>query len=313
MLKDGLNDTYKTYKDLMSDVNNIIERECGKNTTMRIKDLSEGVIQVPDELVDYVTMITKKFLKGYIYCNFHKGLIHELEKTMGFFSTNKNYLVCDFEDASGEYHTYDVDVSNVKYTDKTTDTLGIGIAYQNSTTNAMFLPDRDAILINLFHFIKNIEPLKQDSDDAKEIMMRYELVDAANRIPEIYESFVRRLRSIIKHELAHFIQFKYLADKSEKQISTDGEYHQQFAEYSPWIITSIENIKLAKDVINIKELVNFVIGVSDIEPKGLLFSGHSKSILNSRSFFRKLKDHNPKQWKKAVKYLINELYIDVKM
>lgn len=276
---------------------------------MRINDLSEGVIQVPDELVDYVTMITKKFMKGYIYCNFHKEFINELEKTMGFFSSNKNYLVCDIEDSSGEFYEYDIDVSNVKYTDRTTDTLGIGIAYQNSNTHAMYLPDKNAILINLFHFIKRIDDLKQDTDDAdtEEIMMRYELVDASTRIPEIFELYVKKLKGIIKHELAHFIQFKYLAEKSKDQISTDGDYHQQFVEYSPWIITTIETIQLAKNEFNIKELVNFVVGVDDSEPKGLVWSEYVNAIYNSRMFFKQLKSDNPKQWKKAIKYLINEL------
>ena len=167
---------------------------------MRINDLSEGVIQVPDELTSYVMMITSKFLKGYLYCNFHKELITNLEKRIGFISSNKQYLVCDIEESSGEFYEYDVDVSDVKYTDKSTDTLGIGIAYQNSSSNAMYLPDKNSILINLFKFIEQVDNLKQDSEDSEELMMRYELVDAENRIAELYNSFLSKLKGIVKHD-----------------------------------------------------------------------------------------------------------------
>lgn len=279
-----------------------------------MNSLNEGIIDVPDDLVKYVAERILKFVGNHLGKEFDKKY-HDNFKVKNRMIVNSidHYEVNGGDTLSAA--TFDIDVSDIKYTDRDVDKLSIGVHLHNH--NHMYLPDKNVLAVSVKKLFEIIDRVNVKSENASEQDDYYELIDTFNVINENLDKFHDTIKSSVKHELAHFIQFRYLKDKHSKQaeIASDYDdddkdaYFSSDIEYSPQIISAIEifknNIQYSGDV-TAKEYFRYMVGMRDGRRIPLMTDGVQNDETAVR-FFSTLKRKNLTKYKKAIKYFVNNI------
>ncbi len=277
--------------------------------------IKEGVIHVPDHLVNYIKEIVLDMVGNYLGQIFNEKYHRHFIVNGRSIVNNKSHLTIDVNDVEGiQGSMYHLDVRDVPYTDKSTDKVLIGVQLVN--TNSMYVPSHNAIAISVKEPIEFINRISDyPTDDMEDLDAYYELVEIFKRINAMLGTFSNSLNGTIKHELAHFIQFQYLSKKHPKQSGVDDSYseddlhayYQADIEQSPHVISAIEvfnhNAPLA--TVTPIEYFKYLVGMTD---NGGKFTKNDTLPTNSvRNFFITLKNNNKSKYKKAVKYFASNI------
>lgn len=313
---------------------------------MKHTELQEGIIQVPSILISKCKLKLSGMISTLIY--------NELpDKTL--FEYFKSNIVK--QPSPGDLEKYSINPENnrtqaffIQYQERDviySDLKGrnefifAGGLYEDRFAASYYI-EADAIIINLksiYNSIRNTFEIFFDDDMMSRDKKVVEKSLVSYAIPKSINSHIEKfmLNSIgsIEHELAHMIQYKYLKQKSEKQVHSDSEYNSDDdkyytsnVEFSPQLITAKESfssiIEMLQDHVEYdkaynRKLFDFVVCISDLFPDIRDYIGDN-SLKNSykvrasietikgRDFFKSLKTSDKDKWKTAVKYLYTDLY-----
>lgn len=302
--------------------------------------INEGVIQVPPYLLKESLKELMKHYIRYIYDiipdrEAYKQLTYQ-GKPLPVISDA--YRLLGMKDNDYNITEIEYDHSEVKYSDedgtthfKLAVTLTDGKTTKGAysiTSNAIVFfmkPYTDEIREEMWIFDNNyFDEDEQGRQEILDTMMFKETIE--HHIEELYKS----AKGTIHHELAHMIQYQYLKDKDEKQVSgskeTPEEYYSGNVEFSPHILSAIDDFETFVEAIDphkidkyrydlfkiMTALTNkrhiFYDDYSDEKPKNVSETQYTIKFINhNRNFFEALKSKNEKKYRKAVKYLMNEL------
>lgn len=276
--------------------------------------LNEGVIEVPDNLVKYVMDRVFKFIGNHLGEEFDKKYHDNFTVKGRMIVNNIDHYQIDGGDTLSAA-TFTIDVSNVKYTERDIDELSIGVHLYNN--NHMYLPEKNVLAISVKKLFDIIDRVNVKAENPSEQDDYYELVDTFAVINKNLDIMYDTLKASVKHELAHFIQFRYLKDKHSKQaeIASDYDdddkdaYFSSDIEYSPQIISAIEifknNIQYSGDITP-KEYFRYMVGMRDGRRIPLMTDGVQNDE-TAVKFFSTLKRKNLTKYKKAIKYFVNNI------
>lgn len=269
----------------------------------------EGVINVPETVVDEVTNIVMKMIGHYIGTNFDKKYYKEFSINGNIINNNPIYKISSSDEIIGQPFT--INIEPIKYTNLTKDEIVIGL--QRIDNDGRYLPDENMLIIPATRLLDSIDTLNVKDDDPTEQGFLYELLDTFHSIDKAISLYRKHIRSVIKHEMAHYIQIRYLSEKHYKQAEFNDNddidaYLTSNIEYSPQIITAIETFKVNTSIsdfpVSKKEYFKYLV---DMGGKSLGFHVETISDVMVREFFISLKKRNTKLYKKAIKYFFNEI------
>lgn len=329
---------------------------------MKISQLQEGIIRVPKLMTKQCMSETLKFISTIIIRGSDDPELFKNHLNLDYIPPHvlKDYGVAyDIKADIGQILgiTLEYDERIVKYSQKTgtaTYLFGAGILGEKAKTLGMYLPKSNAVVVNLYKLWKDLESelsIKTWVGHGEQAEENYQNTPLPERIeilqgviqPEInryINDFMSSLDATIEHELAHLIQYRYLRDKHEDQVS-DGDYRSDDmpdaakyygsqVEFSPQVISAIRGMETYVDDLKhenldrryFKFVLRYLVGEiktaaeltgklkdANIEtPKsGRSHTSLWKNINDNRNFFLALRDNKPKVWRVAVKYLTTEI------
>lgn len=275
--------------------------------------LNEDVVKVPDSMYEHVNAIIFGYI-GYFLYNEFDSRFHDQLTVNGNYITNNQYQF-DYNDMeSVDADRYTIDVSGVPYTDIEQDVIHIGV--QRHSNDSGYLPDHNLLYISIKQLIDVIEGSHHKVSDIDEQEMIYELDGTIDSVNSMLNDFYESLKGIIRHELTHYIQVRYLSKKHPKQGIPDGQnptdasmtdYFNSDIEFSAYITSAIETYKT-----NIRKLepdeyteyFKYIVGMNNQFNNILQIEVSDRTI---RGFFLTLKEHDPVKYKKAIKYFIKNI------
>lgn len=298
---------------------------------MRIKQLEEGVIKVPEDM-----------------------LVRSVERMLQVISTTiiRNTKRGKYLDGShvGIYNDYDVDFKD--YGSKL-DALNSesGRITSKLRTHELSIPygKKDHYIVIYLHFdadlIDSYGHFKQQSIDSGDVVISlHDILNAAKfsvQIDDSYENdmgaqaklktdlfpmefqrnllpLVRKAIGTLEHELAHAIQHLVIRHKDQFKVNSGygdkgSEYYKSDVEFSPQIISAVRNFDAYIESLNFvlptqrMKIFMYAIGEKPFSELEIDTKRTIRLLNNARTFFSTLKDQKPKAFKKAVKIFYNEL------
>jgi len=276
-------------------------------------NLKEDVIKIPDSLYYQVNRFVFGYIGYFLYHEFNNRY-HDRFTVNGHNIVDNVYQFDINDKESVDADRYKIDVSDVPYTDKVVDVIYIGV--QRYSNNSGYLPDHNLLNISIKEFVDTIEDKHHKVSDPDEQEMVYELDGTIDLVNDMLDKLHKELNGIIRHELTHFIQVRYLSKKHPKQGLPDeqnplessmSDYFNSDIEFSAYITTAIETYKANIQKLKpseYKEYFKYLVGM-DHESKHMLRIDVSDRTI--REFFLTLKEHNPSKYKKAIKYFIKNI------
>lgn len=307
---------------------------------MKKYNINEGIIQVPPQLIDDVIDEMFLVMARYVY-----DLIPD-RSVFDQFTYDGNPLPIPSDEFriigldNDQYWATEIpfDESLIKYTTSTEKSIFkvyVGVKYKKGMKGA-YSPKHNAIILTIPEFLHNIKDEFFYMDDTyfdNPLDERKSLVSGLMESPSEVEKAIKdqlvSLKPTIEHELAHMIQFQYLKDKSPEQVGggkdSADEYYSGQVEFSPQIISSLRDYEIYINKIDHLDnkqyridILKFLFAMTEKSvyyyedytgenPKVSEHSYFHSLIRGNRAFFEVLKRKNVSQYKKAVKYMTNEL------
>lgn len=298
---------------------------------MRINQLEEGVIKVPEDMLVrgiermlqvISTTIIRNTKRGEYLEGSHVELYKKYDVEFKDYGDKLNALNSEGDRITSKIHTHEL---SIPYGKKDHYIL-INLQFDANLTdsNGYFRPiriDSGTVVISLHDILKaakfsiQIDDFYDDDPEARNNLK-------TDIFPMDFQMallpLVRKAIGTLEHEYAHAIQ--YLVIRHKDQIKTNkgydaigSEYWKSEVEFSPQIITAARNFETYIESLNFvppsqrMKIFMYVIGEKTF-PELDIDSTHTIGILNnSRTFFSTLKEKKPKAFKKAVKILYDEL------
>jgi len=298
---------------------------------MRIKHLEEGVIKVPEDMLErgielmlqvISTTIIRNTKRGKYLEGSHVGIYKDYDVEFKDYGNKLNALNSEGDRVTSKLRTHEL---SIPYGKKDHYIL-INLHFDANLTNmnGYFMKisiNSGTVVISLHDILKaakhgiQIDDFYDDDLDARNNLK-------TDIFPMDFQMallpLVRKAIGTLEHEYAHAIQ--NLVIRHKDQIKTNkgydaigSEYWKSEVEFSPQIITAARNFEAYIESLNIvppsqrMKIFMYVIGEKTFPELGI-DTNHTIDILNnSRIFFSILKAQKPKAFKKAVKILYDEL------
>lgn len=307
---------------------------------MKKYSINEGIIQVPPQLIDEVINELFLVMARYVY-----DLIPDRSVFDQFTYGGKSLPIPSDEFRiigldSDQYWATEIpfDESLIKYTTSTEKSMFnvfLGMKIKKRMKGG-YSPKHNAIILTIPEFMTTIQDEFFYMDETyfdypldKRKSAVSDLMESPSEVEKAIKDQIINLKPTIEHELAHMIQFQYLKDKSLDQVSGGGdsadEYYGSQVEFSPQIISSLRDyenfIKKIDHLDNKKyriDILKYLLAMAEKSvyyyedytgenPKASESNHFRKLIQGNREFFDVLKRKDMSQYKKAVKYITNEL------
>lgn len=302
--------------------------------------LNEGIIEVPERLLNECLMEVYNFYVRYIYDYLPDRLAFEQLSYDGqsLHVPSSDYRLIGIKNDQYVMTTIDYHHEEIKYSDKkgkATFNLGVTLADKGKTLGA-YSENYNAIILFLKKYTEMMDEqsmvfdenyFNSSEEERKDIV---DMFDMERDVERYIKQLLRDVKSTIHHELAHMIQYQYLKDKDPKQVQGGTETMKDYltgqVEFSPHIISAIDDYEtFVTDVDKIghtqyrKDVLKIITAISNKtliyyddytgeSPKSVSESSYRMNYISpNRTFFEMLKSENPKQYKKAVKYFYDEV------